>query len=96
MIDRSDAVNLSRNVLDGEYTPTAKGIQCLARAVLQMDAYILGSTKPEERPTRDAAFMAWMRQHAPTQLAELITRRESMRSGNDHSQAITEPQSEQP
>lgn len=48
----------------------------------------IGRTAPEAgEKTRDAEFMSWMRRHAPTQLAELITRREQMRSqdGNNHS-----------
>ena len=84
---RLEGVNV-RQILEASNLPVD-----LATAISDKCDGLLG---PEERPTRDAAFMAWMRQHAPTQLAELITRRESMRPGNDHSQAITEPQSEQP
>lgn len=48
MIDRSDAVNLARNFVDGttQFMPTEKGVLCLAKAVLAMDAYIL-SLRPE-------------------------------------------------
>lgn len=40
-IDRSDAVNLARNIRDQEVRAvTDKGIDCLAEAVLRMDEYI--------------------------------------------------------
>lgn len=39
-VDRGDAVNLARNVLDGGPTVTTKGVVMLCRAVLEMDGHI--------------------------------------------------------
>lgn len=54
MIDRSDAVNLARNVLREEthYTITPVGVRRLAEAVMAMDEYI--RMQPEARAVREA------------------------------------------
>lgn len=69
-LDRSDAVNLARNVICGPDSITDKGIRCLAVAVLRMDAALrVNKDAPEyERGLRDAARHV---ENAPTISAAL-------------------------
>lgn len=55
MIDRSDAVNLARNVLDAPLDPclTHEGARILARAVLAMDAALSDAPLTQAEPDRD-------------------------------------------
>lgn len=60
--DRADATNLARNTIKyPDLQITAKGVLCLAEAVLEMDKYIAKAPQPAPAPlSDDTKRLAWM------------------------------------